>query len=88
MTTKFFGTDGIRGTANIYPMTAHIAVDVAMATAAEFLERNRGANRQVVIGKDTRLSGYLLESAMEAGFLSMGLDVVLTGPLPRQPSPT
>lgn len=82
MTTKFFGTDGIRGTANIYPMTAHIAVDVAMATAAEFLERNRGANRQVVIGKDTRLSGYLLESAMEAGFLSMGLDVVLTGPLP------
>ena len=63
-------------------MTAHVAADVAMATAAEFFARNRSAHPQVVIGKDTRLSGYLLESAMEAGFLSMGMDVVLTGPLP------
>ena len=82
MADRLFGTDGIRGTANQYPMTAHVAVDVAMATAAEFLSRRRDARPQVVIGKDTRRSGYLLESAMEAGFLSMGLDVVLTGPLP------
>ena len=82
MAERLFGTDGIRGTANRHPMTAHVAANVAMATAAEFLARNRDAHRQVVIGKDTRLSGYLLESAMEAGFLSMGLDVVLTGPLP------
>lgn len=85
MAERLFGTDGIRGTANQYPMTAHIAVDVAMAAAAEYFarNRNRGSGRpKVVIGKDTRLSGYLLESAMEAGFLSMGFDVVLSGPLP------
>jgi len=82
MADRLFGTDGIRGTANKHPMTAHVAVDVAMATAAEFLVRRRDAHPKVVIGKDTRRSGYLLESAMEAGFLSMGLDVVLTGPLP------
>jgi phosphoglucosamine mutase len=82
MAERLFGTDGIRGTANQHPMTAHVAADVAMATAAEFFARNRSAHPQVVIGKDTRLSGYLLESAMEAGFLSMGMDVVLTGPLP------
>ncbi len=82
MTTKLFGTDGIRGTANLHPMTAHVAVDVAMATAAEFFARAPSAHPLVVIGKDTRLSGYLLESAMESGFLSMGMDVVLTGPLP------
>ena len=82
MAERLFGTDGIRGTANEYPMTAHVAANVAMATAAEFLARNRDAHAEVVIGKDTRLSGYLLESAMEAGFLSMGLNVVLTGPLP------
>jgi phosphoglucosamine mutase len=82
MVEKLFGTDGIRGTANQHPMTAHVAANVAMATAAEFFARNRTAHPQVVIGKDTRLSGYLLESAMEAGFLSMGMDVVLTGPLP------
>jgi len=82
MADRLFGTDGIRGTANQYPMTAHLAVDVAMATAAEFLARQPDAHATVVIGKDTRLSGYLLESAMEAGFLSMGFNVVLTGPLP------
>ncbi|MCA8930207.1 MAG: phosphoglucosamine mutase, partial [Alphaproteobacteria bacterium] len=82
MAERLFGTDGIRGTANQHPMTAHLAVDVAMATAAEFRERRPAEHPLVVIGKDTRLSGYLLESAMEAGFLSMGFDVVLTGPLP------
>ncbi len=82
MADRLFGTDGIRGTANQYPMTAHVAVDVAMATAAEFMARRRDTHPTAVIGKDTRLSGYLLESAMESGFLSMGMDVVLTGPLP------
>ena len=82
MAERLFGTDGIRGTANQHPMTAHTAADVAMATAAEFFVRNRSAHRAVVIGKDTRISGYMLESAMQAGFLSMGFDVVLTGPLP------
>ena len=80
MTRHLFGTDGIRGTANIDPMTAETALRVAMATALQF---RRGDHRhRVVIGKDTRLSGYLLEPALTAGFISMGMDVVLVGPLP------
>lgn len=80
MTRKLFGTDGIRGTANIHPMTADMALKLAQATA---LVLNRGDHRhKVVIGKDTRLSGYMLEPAMVSGFTSMGLDVVLVGPMP------
>ena len=80
MTRDIFGTDGIRGAANIEPMTAATALRVAMATGHRFL---RGDHRHlVVIGKDTRLSGYMLEPAMTAGFISMGMDVVLVGPLP------
>jgi len=80
MTRHLFGTDGIRGTANIEPMTAETALRVAMASALQF---RRGDHRhRVVIGKDTRLSGYLLEPALTAGFISMGMDVVLLGPLP------
>ena len=80
MTRHLFGTDGIRGTANVEPMTAETALRVAMATALQF---RRGDHRhRVVIGKDTRLSGYLLEPALTAGFISMGMDVVLLGPLP------
>src|SRR5262245_34270809 len=80
MTRKLFGTDGIRGTANIEPMTAETALKVAMATGARF---RRGDHRHlVVIGKDTRLSGYMLEPALTAGFIAMGMDVVLSGPLP------
>ncbi|MBK4720000.1 phosphoglucosamine mutase [Azospirillum sp. YIM DDC1] len=80
MTRHLFGTDGIRGTANIDPMTAETALRVAMASALQF---RRGDHRhRVVIGKDTRLSGYLLEPALTAGFISMGMDVVLLGPLP------
>jgi len=75
-----FGTDGIRGTANRPPMTAEIALRVAMAAAAQF--RNGGHRHRVVIGKDTRLSGYMIEPALVAGFVSMGLDVMLVGPLP------
>jgi len=80
MTRKLFGTDGIRGTANIYPMTADLALKLAQATA---LVLNRGDHvHKVVIGKDTRLSGYMLEPALVAGFVSMGLDVILVGPMP------
>jgi phosphoglucosamine mutase len=80
MTRKFFGTDGIRGTTNAEPMTAQTALCVGMAAGAHFL---RGAHRhRVVIGKDTRLSGYMMESAMVAGFTSVGMDVVLLGPMP------
>ncbi|HXS50249.1 MAG TPA: phosphoglucosamine mutase [Sphingomicrobium sp.] len=80
MARKFFGTDGIRGTTNVEPMTAQTALCVGMAAGAHFL---RGDHRhRVVIGKDTRLSGYMMESAMVAGFTSVGMDVVLLGPMP------
>lgn len=80
MTRKLFGTDGIRGTANTEPMTAETALRVAMAAGGLF---QRGDHRHlVVIGKDTRLSGYMLEPALTAGFIAMGMDVVLSGPLP------
>ncbi|HET9354662.1 MAG TPA: phosphoglucosamine mutase [Sphingomicrobium sp.] len=80
MARKFFGTDGIRGKVNAEPMTAEIAMRVGQAAGAHFL---RGDHRhRVVIGKDTRLSGYMMESAMVAGFTSVGMDVVLLGPMP------
>src|SRR5260370_8436680 len=80
MTRKFFGTDGIRGTANTEPMTPETALKVAMAVGECF--RNGSHKHLVVIGKDTRLSGYMLEPALTAGFITMGMDVVLVGPLP------
>ena len=80
MTTKLFGTDGIRGTANRGNMTAEVALKVGMASALQF--RNGDHRNRVVIGKDTRLSGYLLEPALTAGFISMGMDVILVGPMP------
>ena len=80
MTRKFFGTDGIRGLTNSDPMTAETALRVGQAAGAHFL---RGDHRhRVVIGKDTRLSGYMMESALVAGFASVGMDVVLLGPMP------
>ena len=80
MTRKLFGTDGIRGTANSEPMTPETALKVAMAVGECF---HNGAHKHlVVIGKDTRLSGYMLEPALTAGFITMGMDVVLVGPLP------
>jgi len=80
MTRKLFGTDGIRGTANIHPMTAMTALMVGQAAALHF---RRGDHRhRVVIGKDTRLSGYMIENALTSGFLSCGMDVVLAGPVP------
>jgi phosphoglucosamine mutase len=80
MTRKLFGTDGIRGTANTEPMTPETALKVAMAVGECF--RNGTHKHLVVIGKDTRLSGYMLEPALTAGFVTMGMDVVTTGPLP------
>ena len=80
MSRKYFGTDGIRGTANQGAMTAETALRVGMAAGRVF---RRGEHRhRVVIGKDTRLSGYMLEPALTAGFTSMGMDVFLFGPLP------
>jgi phosphoglucosamine mutase len=80
MARSLFGTDGIRGTANLAPMTADIALAVGRAAGAEF---TRGGHRhRVVIGKDTRLSGYMIEPALTAGFISVGMDVFLLGPLP------
>jgi phosphoglucosamine mutase len=80
MARKFFGTDGIRGRTNAKPMTAEIAMKVGMAAGTYFM---RGDHRhRVVIGKDTRLSGYMVENALVAGFTSVGMDVVQFGPLP------
>lgn len=80
MKRKYFGTDGIRGTANAHPMTPEVAMKVGMAVGVTF---RRGAHRnRVVIGKDTRLSGYMLENAMVAGFTAAGMDVFLLGPVP------
>ena len=80
MGRQYFGTDGIRGLTNAGVMTAAIAMKVGQAAGTHFL---RGAHRhRVVIGKDTRLSGYMLENALVAGFTSVGMDVVLLGPLP------
>ena len=80
MARRYFGTDGIRGLTNISPMTAAMAMKVGMAAGTYFL---RGDHKhRVLIGKDTRLSGYMLESALVAGFTSVGMDVVMTGPLP------
>jgi phosphoglucosamine mutase len=80
MARKYFGTDGIRGRTNAVPMTAELAMKVGMAAGSYFM---RGDHRhRVVIGKDTRLSGYMVESALVAGFTSVGMDVVQFGPLP------
>ena len=79
-TRHYFGTDGIRGTANAFPMTADIALKFGQATGSHF---HQGDHRhKVVIGKDTRLSGYMVEPALTAGFVSVGMDVVLVGPMP------
>ena len=80
MTRKYFGTDGIRGRTNEGAMTAATAMKVGQAAGRHFL---RGSHKhRVVIGKDTRLSGYMMENALVAGFTSVGMDVIMTGPLP------
>ncbi|MBT5812157.1 MAG: phosphoglucosamine mutase, partial [Rhodospirillaceae bacterium] len=80
MTRKYFGTDGIRGLANVEPITPGTVLKLAMAAGSRF---RRGDHRHlVVIGKDTRLSGYMLEPALAAGFTAMGMDVHMVGPMP------
>ncbi|SEV99958.1 phosphoglucosamine mutase [Cognatiyoonia koreensis] len=81
MTRKLFGTDGVRGKANTYPMTAEMALQIGAAAGRYF--RNDGSNgHRVVIGKDTRLSGYMFENALTAGLTSTGMNVLLLGPVP------
>ena len=77
---RLFGTDGVRGVANIYPMTTEIAMQIGRGIA--FLVKDRNHGHRIVIGKDTRISGYMIENALAAGICSMGVDVLLSGPLP------
>ena len=81
MARKLFGTDGVRGQANSYPMTADMALKLG-AAAGRYFRRDMGSGHRVVIGKDTRLSGYMLENALTAGFTSTGMNVFLLGPVP------
>lgn len=81
MEKKLFGTDGVRGVANIEPMTIEMAMHLGRAVAYVF-KKNASRRHRVVIGKDTRLSGYMIENALVAGICSMGVDVLLVGPLP------
>ena len=77
---KLFGTDGVRGVANVHPMTTEMAMQLGRAAAYVF--RNGHKRHRIVIGKDTRLSGYMIENALVAGICSMGVDVLIVGPLP------
>ena len=77
---KLFGTDGVRGVANVHPMTTEMAMQLGRAAA--YIFRNGHKRHRIVIGKDTRLSGYMIENALVAGICSMGVDVLLVGPLP------
>ncbi|MEM0360028.1 MAG: phosphoglucosamine mutase [Candidatus Diapherotrites archaeon] len=79
---KVFGTDGIRGKANVFPMTPETALRVGKAVALYFQKKNSREKHRIVIGKDTRLSGYMLETALTSGIVSMGVDVFLVGPMP------
>jgi len=81
MTRKLFGTDGVRGRANTYPMTADLALRIG-AAAGRYFRRDGSPAHRVVIGKDTRLSGYMFENALTAGFTSTGMNVLLLGPVP------
>ncbi len=81
MTRKLFGTDGVRGRANTYPMTADMALRLG-AAAGRYFRRDGSSAHRVVIGKDTRLSGYMLENALTAGLTSTGMNVLLLGPIP------
>ena len=80
---KLFGTDGIRGRANVHPMTGEVMMQLGRALALVFRLGPHGAHKpRVLIGKDTRLSGYMLEDALAAGLCSMGVDVLQVGPIP------
>ncbi|MFM7242479.1 MAG: phosphoglucosamine mutase, partial [Opitutia bacterium] len=81
MNTRLFGTDGIRGKANEYPITPEIALRTGQAISRVL--KSKGANHnRVIIGKDTRISGYMLETALTSGLVASGMDVFLVGPMP------
>ena len=80
MTSRLFGTDGVRGVANVPPMDSETVMRLGRALAHVF--RRREGRHRIIIGKDTRISGYMLETALETGIASMGVDVFLVGPLP------
>jgi phosphoglucosamine mutase len=80
-TQKLFGTDGVRGVANRDPITSEVALRLGRALAHVFRDPG-GRHRRILVGKDTRLSGYMLETAIASGLCSMGVDVLLVGPLP------
>jgi phosphoglucosamine mutase len=80
MSARLFGTDGVRGTANVHPMTAEMALQLGQAVAHVF--RGGSGKHRIVIGKDTRLSGYMFEDALAAGICSMGVNVIQVGPIP------
>lgn len=77
---KLFGTDGVRGVANVHPLTSEMALQIGRATA--YIFKNSKRRHRILIGKDTRLSGYMIEQALASGICSMGVDVLLVGPLP------
>ncbi len=79
-TRNLFGTDGVRGLANTEPMTPETIMRLGIAAGRRFINADR--RHTVVIGKDTRLSGYMLEPALTAGFISVGMDVIIVGPIP------
>ena len=81
MGTRLFGTDGVRGVANVYPMDGETAMRLGRA-AAHIFKKGGDRRHRIVIGKDTRLSGYLIEFALASGICSMGVDVTFVGPLP------
>ena len=81
MARRLFGTDGVRGVANLEPMTAETALKLGRAIASVAL-RQAGKRHRILVGKDTRISCYMLETALSTGICSMGVDVLLVGPIP------
>ena len=79
--SRLFGTDGVRGVANVPPMTAEMVLEIGRATAF-VCKHHKQRRHRIVIGKDTRISGYMLENALTAGICSMGVEVLLVGPKP------
>ena len=82
MARKYFGTDGVRGLVGQDPITPEFVLKLAFAAGKALVAREQGHRPMVLIGKDTRISGYMLEAALQAGFTAAGVDVHLTGPLP------
>ena len=82
MSRRYFGTDGIRGTVGTHPITPEFMLRLGQSAGRVLSQKSPGRRATVLIGKDTRVSGYMLEAALEAGFSSVGVDVVLCGPLP------